>query len=194
MVIAILSTGVIGISRMFSLYQNYHAPFDLLMELNRYPSEGRILPKTIVNVCVGKDWHRYPSSFFLPSPNWNIKFIKSEFDGMLPAPYSQGDNATKIIHDHFNDKNEEVESLYFELHRCHFMLDLDLGKETSLEPIYAKQVDKWKFVKGLPFLNAEKSHPLFRAFYIPFLSQQYVTYGNFTLLQKVPISKPRPKP
>jgi hypothetical protein len=40
-----------------------------------------------VNVCVGKEWHRFPSSFFLPNNNWNLKFIKSEFNGQLPAPY-----------------------------------------------------------------------------------------------------------
>jgi alpha-1,2-mannosyltransferase len=40
-----------------------------------------------VNVCVGKEWHRYPSSFFLPDNNWNLKFIKSEFSGQLPAPF-----------------------------------------------------------------------------------------------------------
>ena len=42
---------------------------------------------TEVNVCVGKEWHRYPSSFFLPDNNWNLRFIKSEFSGLLPAPY-----------------------------------------------------------------------------------------------------------
>ncbi|RZB84946.1 alpha-1,2-mannosyltransferase ALG9 [Asbolus verrucosus] len=130
-----------------------------------------------------KDWHRYPSSFFLPNNNWNVRFVKSEFKGMLPAPYSAGSNATYVVHEHFNDKNEEEPSLYFNLNKCHFLLDLDLGKETDLEPIYAKMKDRWKVIKSYKFLNAEKSNSFFRTFYVPILTDKYVQYGNFSLLQ-----------
>lgn len=100
-------------SRVFALYRNYHAPLDLLMELNRYPNEVKISEKAIINVCLGKDWHRYPSSFFLPNSNWNVRFVQSEFKGLLPAPFSPGENGTSVIHDHFNDQNREESSLYF---------------------------------------------------------------------------------
>ncbi|KAJ8933722.1 hypothetical protein NQ314_013852 [Rhamnusium bicolor] len=183
MIVTITVTSWLGVSRVFALYRNYHAPFDLMMELNRYPVEAKIPDKAQVNVCIGKDWYRYPSSFFLPNPNWNIRFIKSEFNGMLPAPYTGNENATTIIHPYFNDKNEEEPSLYFDLSKCHFLLDLDLGKETNLEPIYANKKDKWKVVKSYPFLNIEMSNKYFRAFYIPFLSDRYIVYGNFSLLQ-----------
>lgn len=172
-----------GVSRIVSLYSNYHAPLDLLMELNRYPMEGKISENTIVNVCMGKDWYRYPSSFFLPNKNWNIKFVQSEFKGILPFPYSSLDNGTKIIHSHFNDENKEEPSAYFDINKCHFFLDLDLGKETSLEPIYSNKRDKWKVIKSLSFLNAELSNKLFRAFYVPYLTSNNVVYGNFSLLQ-----------
>lgn len=189
MIGAIVLSSLLGVSRMFSLYTNYHAPLDLLMELNRYPGDGKIAKNAAINVCFGKDWHRYPSSFFLPNTNWNVKFVQSEFKGILPAPYSKGEDATSTIHSHFNDQNKEEASLYFSLEKCHFLLDLDLGKETDLEPIYANQKDKWKVVKGLPFLNAEKSSSLYRAFYIPYLTDRFVTYGNFTLLQATKFSK-----
>ena len=26
-----------------------------------------------VNVCMGKEWHRFPSSFFLPGDNWEMR-------------------------------------------------------------------------------------------------------------------------
>ena len=44
----------------------YHAPMDVFLELNRlsWESEG---DKNNYNVCVGKEWHRFPSSFFLPN-------------------------------------------------------------------------------------------------------------------------------
>lgn len=151
--------------------------------MNRFPAESNVPERAIINVCLGKDWHRYPSSFFLPNKNWNVRFIQSEFKGLLPAPYSTGNNATYVIHEHFNDQNREEPSLYFNLTKCHFLLDLDLDKETDLEPNYARMKDRWKVLKSYTFLNAEKSHRFFRAFYVPFLSDKYVQYGNFSLLQ-----------
>lgn len=183
MIATIIISSLLGVSRIFALYRNYHAPLDLMMELNRFPAEGKITPDTVVNVCFGKEWHRYPSSFFLPNTNWNIRFVRSEFKGILPFPYSKFENATTVIHPYFNDKNQEEPSVYFDVNKCHFLIDLDLGRETKLEPIYAKKRDKWKVVKNVPFLNAEKSNSFFRAFYIPFLSDKYVQVGNFSLLQ-----------
>lgn len=39
------------------------------------------------NVCVGAEWHRFPSSFFLPSPHYRLAFIPSGFTGLLPADF-----------------------------------------------------------------------------------------------------------
>jgi alpha-1,2-mannosyltransferase len=183
MISTIAVTGAMNLSRIFALYRNYHAPLDLLIELNRYPAENNVPERTIINVCLGKDWHRYPSSFFLPNKNWNVRFIQSEFKGLLPAPYSSGSNATYVIHDHFNDQNKEEASVYFNLNRCHFLLDLELDRETELEPNYAKMKDRWKAIKSYKFLDAEKSNRFFRAFYIPYFTDKYVHYGNFSLLQ-----------
>ncbi|KAK9696634.1 Alg9-like mannosyltransferase family [Popillia japonica] len=182
-------TSLLGLARVYALYTNYHAPLDIFMELNRYPGEGKIPETAAINVCLGKDWHRYPNSFFLPNTNWNVRFIKSEFDGMLPAPYSQTENGTKIIHSHFNDKNQEEPSLYFDIAKCHFLVDLNLGRESVLEPIYANKKDQWRVIKSIKFLNVEKSHRFFRAFYIPFISDRYLTYGTMHLLQTIKQSR-----
>lgn len=40
-----------------------------------------------MSVCVGDEWYRYPSSFFLPGPAYRLQFVKSGFDGMLPLPF-----------------------------------------------------------------------------------------------------------
>ena len=65
-----------------------------------------------VNVCVGKEWHRFPNSFYLPSPKWKLQFVRSEFKGQLPKPYSQFPNATTIIPEDMNDMNREEPSRY----------------------------------------------------------------------------------
>lgn len=39
-------------------------------------------------VCVGDEWHRFPSSFFLPSPEYRLAFLQSSFKGLLPRSFS----------------------------------------------------------------------------------------------------------
>lgn len=43
---------------------------------------------------------------------WKLNFIKSDFDGLLPAHYLQGSNATQIAREDMNDANEEEKSRY----------------------------------------------------------------------------------
>lgn len=42
-------------------------------------------------VCIGDEWHRFPSSFFLPGPAYRLQFVQSGFDGLLPRPFAQAD-------------------------------------------------------------------------------------------------------
>lgn len=183
--LAMLTATVIGLSRIASLYFNYHAPLDLFVELNTFHQENiEKSPNAIYNICTGKDWYRFPSSFFLPSKNFQLRFVKSEFNGMLPAYFAHGENATTIVHDYFNDGNIGDESMLFDLTKCHFMFDLDTSNTTPLEPNYANQKREWTVMKQMFFLNPSKSHFFHRAFYIPFLNDKYVEYSNLYLLKR----------
>ncbi|XP_011206987.1 alpha-1,2-mannosyltransferase ALG9 isoform X1 [Bactrocera dorsalis] len=181
--VMLLST-ILGLSRVFSLYRNYHAPMDIFMELNQFATSQEYRSDRIYNVCIGKDWHRYPGSFFLPPNNFRLRFLKSEFRGMLPFYYADGENATHLLHPYFNDKNKEDERSYFNYNNCDFLVYFDEGKYTDLEPNYSKLFKEWTTYKTLPFLIQENSHKLFRAFYIPFLTDSYTTYGDFNLLKR----------
>ncbi|XP_049802016.1 alpha-1,2-mannosyltransferase ALG9 [Schistocerca nitens] len=184
MVAAIAVCSLFGISRIFALYNGYHAPIDIFLELNSLNAEKRIPSDTTINVCVGKEWYRYPSSFFLPDNNWNLQFLKSEFKGQLPKPYSSAHNATSIIPEFMNDMNKEEPSRYFDIENCHFLFDLDLeGRETPKESNYSHQKDYWIVLKSIPFLDVERSHRFFRAFYIPGLSERFCTYAPYNLLK-----------
>ncbi|KAJ1528897.1 hypothetical protein ONE63_007266 [Megalurothrips usitatus] len=183
MVIAICS--VFGVSRILTLYKGYHAPMDILMELGGLESSGELPKKGNINVCVGKEWYRFPSSFFLPSDRFHLQFLQSEFKGQLPAPYSSGPNATAIIPKNMNSHNMEEPSRYFPLEKCHFIIDAYLGYESALEPHYASNSSAWTVVKSLPFLNAAKSDKFFRAFYIPYLSSKFCEYGTYYLLKSL---------
>ena len=57
----------------FSMLSGYHAPLELYIDMNHIaldPAQHTLPPDKDVNVCVGKEWYRFPSSFFLPSERW----------------------------------------------------------------------------------------------------------------------------
>jgi alpha-1,2-mannosyltransferase len=187
-VFVVIVSVLFNVSRILALYKNYHAPMDTFMELS---TSRDILEnpntKDPINICISKEWYRYPSSFFLPSTRYSIRFIKSEFKGMLPAYYSDHENATQIVHSYFNDMNRENKFMYFkDIDKCDFMVDLDLKMKNTppLEPNYSADSESWTILKELPFLNAQMSHPIYRAFYVPFVSYKNIKYGSFNLLQK----------
>lgn len=183
-IIVMTISSLLGISRIFALHYNYHAPMDIFMELNNFKNSQQYSNNQIYNVCIGKDWYRYPSSFFLPNTNFRIRFLKSEFKGILPAYYSNDINATSIIHSYFNDLNQENDYMYFNYTKCHFLIDLDIGKTTELEPNYSANSKEWIIMKSLKYLDHDNSHKLLRAFYIPFLSDKFLKYGNLNLLKR----------
>ena len=47
------------------------------MAVNQLPDQATV-------VCVGKEWYRFQSSFFFPSTNFRLGFLKSDFAGQLP--------------------------------------------------------------------------------------------------------------
>ncbi|XP_056006211.1 alpha-1,2-mannosyltransferase ALG9-like [Ostrea edulis] len=177
---------VLSFSRVVALYQGYHAPLDVYVELNRISSDPKIhtlSPDKVVSVCVGKEWYRFPSNFFLPGNNWNLQFLRSEFRGQLPKPYNSGEDATSQIPSDMNDRNREEMSRYTNITRCHYLIDLDTQTDTKFEPNYSAIPEEWTILYSVPFLDASRSHRLLRAFYIPFISGRYCTYVNYNLLK-----------
>ncbi|KAI0207455.1 Alpha-1,2-mannosyltransferase ALG9 [Lamellibrachia satsuma] len=176
---------LISLSRILALYFGYHAPLDVYGELNQIahnPKMHTFSPGQHVNVCVGKEWYRFPSHFFLPN-KWHLKFIKSDFHGQLPKPYESGANATCIIPSHMNDLNREETSRYISLSQCQYLVDVDLLSDSPHEPCYSENKRDWKVVTSAKFLDSSRSHRFFRAFYIPFLTSKHCTYVNYNLLK-----------
>ncbi|XP_030040080.2 alpha-1,2-mannosyltransferase ALG9 isoform X1 [Manduca sexta] len=172
MVLCVVVAGLAGVSRIAALYTNYQAPMTILHDL----------PKSEGIVCFGKEWYRSPSSFHLPS-GYEIRFVPSEFKGQLPAPYSHVHNATRLIHPHFNDLNKGDNRTYYRPSQCHYLVDSDLSKPNTLQPAYHKDTTKWEIVTTIPMLNADRSHKIFRAFYVPMLSYRNNVFGNLFLLK-----------
>ena len=68
---------VISYSRVAALVSGYSAPLRVLETLAPAP------PGTATRVfCIGREWYRFPSSFFLPSPSDELRFVDSgDFKG-----------------------------------------------------------------------------------------------------------------
>ncbi|XP_063890718.1 alpha-1,2-mannosyltransferase ALG9 [Helicoverpa armigera] len=175
MVMCVLIAGVAGLSRIAALYTNYNAPMRILRDLPPAPEDVEL------RLCFGKEWHRSPSSFHLP-PAYSVRLIPSEFTGQLPAPYSNTHNATRLIHPHFNNMNKGDNRTYIKPSECHYLVDSSIGKPSALEPAYHKD-PSWEIISSVAILDAQKSHQVFRAFYVPVLSSKKNVYANLYLLK-----------
>lgn len=58
---------LLSVSRGCALYKGYHAPMDLYRKVSSAPLLSRVDSLEEVNLCVGKEWYRFPCSFFLPN-------------------------------------------------------------------------------------------------------------------------------
>lgn len=63
------------------------------------------------NICLGKEWYRFPSSFFIPEGS-QASLVKSAFDGLLPGKFYDSDDlgwrsGTWRIPSGMNDQNLE---------------------------------------------------------------------------------------
>ncbi|KAL2022880.1 hypothetical protein VTK56DRAFT_4411 [Thermocarpiscus australiensis] len=173
--LAVVALGInaslaLGLLRIWGLYAGYHAPLSLYAPLAELGGPGD-------TVCFGKDWYRFPTSYFLPRA-MRAKFVRSEFRGLLPGEFSEARtgfgfwSGTWLPTAGLNDRNEEDPGKYVDLRSCVFLVDTQFPGRSAeslppSEPDYAKDVERWEEVKCLPFLDAERTHFLARALWVP---------------------------
>lgn len=179
----------VGLLRIVGTVTSYRAPLQIYEAL-REP--GLTSPGD--TVCFGKDWYRFPTSFFLPN-NAHAKFVKSEFDGLLPGEFHEGREAlgffpgTWMLPSGMNDLNKEDMGKYTDIKHCSFLVDSSFPstRPTELEPNYA-QDDKWEIVVCEPFLDNTATGLLARTIWIPGLEiipQKYRrVWGEHCLFRK----------
>lgn len=136
-----------------------------------------------VNVCVGKEWYRFPSSFFLPdSDRWKLMFIQSEFRGQLPQPYQEGPLSTRIVPKNMNDKNSEEVSRYIQVKNCHLLIDSDRPVATDREPRYSTMA-RWTKIFSSKMLDVESSLQFWRSFWIPHFFYSKNKFIDYVILK-----------
>lgn len=96
-----------GLLRAVGIATAYGAPLQVYRGLE---APGMVHPGD--NLCIGKEWYRFPSSYFLPD-GVHAKFIKSEFAGLLPGEFEEDKHGsgrragTWLVPEGMNDRNEE---------------------------------------------------------------------------------------
>ncbi|KAJ5291935.1 GPI mannosyltransferase [Penicillium angulare] len=179
-----------GMLRILGMVTAYNAPlkvFDPLQQMD--------VAQTGSSVCIGKEWYRFPSSYFLPQ-DMRAKFIRSEFRGLLPGEFPESishlgrlEGASQIPSG-MNDLNIEDPSKYVDVSECSFLIDSYFpGREaTELEPHYVLDDNEWKALSCASFLDTAQTGLLGRLIWVPdlpFIPEQFQRkWGRYCLLQR----------
>lgn len=182
---AVVLTSLLSLSRTVALVTHYGAPLEVYRALPAVvSSEGAPQQAEQVNVCVGAEWYRFPSSFFLPGPSHRIQFIKSGFNGLLPRHFETAAGGTRAAPPQLNDDNrEEPENYWNSAEKCDYAVTLKDG-ENWIDREVLGSPENWETVVEENFLDASKSPALTRAFYIPKLSAEKNTWMKYVLLKR----------
>jgi alpha-1,2-mannosyltransferase len=192
-------TFVLSALRLWATGEHYGASMTVWQSLD----EGKrsVEPGT---VCVGKEWYRYPSSYFLPA-NMRLRFIQSEFDGLLPgtfievpkgtSPARQGRFAETFHRPGFsasrgdyNGRNAWAADKIVDVETCDYLVDLDFparyteGQAPSLlEPRYVQDTEKWEKIRCERFLDVEKTPAMLRRLWLG--EDDRRVWGDYCLLK-----------
>jgi alpha-1,2-mannosyltransferase len=184
--------------RIIGNYQFYHAPLSLYAKFydvtpplvskdfwnvtkKKYFNQAEY-SKRKLTVCIGKEWYRFPSYYFLPS-GFEIAFVKSGFAGLLPKHYYQTVADSKKLKDllrtdfdgylkyqrnvsrsyhlnveNVNDLNKEELDSYTSVDLCDYYVDTIENDDEILHGFEVYECE--------PFLDAAKTSRLTRGFYI----------------------------
>jgi len=192
-VIGLTLTGMFFVSFCrLNAVMNYTAPAKIWGALPRLVKDGE------ATVCVGAEWHEYPSSFFLPGPQYRLGFLKTDFKGLLPFPFNSLSSEAPV---YFNDKNKANPNQWIEWPKqCDFLVGTQkYMKETEALDVFSTKENRglgvpfrWNILKQEPYLDREASPAWARAFHIPILGDEFVKYGKYLLLEKGPYIEKEP--
>jgi alpha-1,2-mannosyltransferase len=186
----VLLTLNVGLLRILGTVTGYRAPLQIYQPLDEVNAT-----RPGDTVCFGKDWYRFPTSHFLPN-QVHAKFVKSEFDGLLPGEFHEGHTGfglfpgAWLIPSGMNDLNQEDPGKHVTIEHCTHLVDTYVpGMEaTQYEPLYALDKEHWERILCMPFLNPAKTGIVARTLWLPdlpFIPEKFRRHwGEHCLLRK----------
>jgi len=186
-----LGAAAAGLLRTLGVYTAYSGPLRLYSALEH--GQNSAIGGLGDSVCFGKEWYRFPTSYFLPR-DMHAKFIRSEFRGLLPGEFSEARtgfgiwSGTWLPTSGLNDRNEEDLGKYVDIRSCDFLVDTQFERDElpPNEPDYVAD-ENWEVVKCEPFLDASKTHALSRAVWVPAFGLEWLkrSWARHCLLKRV---------
>ena len=179
----------IGLLRIAGTITAYQAPLRIYS-----PLEESGVIRGGDTVCFGKDWYRFPSSHLLPNAT-HAKFVKSEFDGLLPGEFHEGKTGfgffpgTWLIPSGMNDLNQEDPGKYVDIEHCSYLVDTYMSgmEATEHEPNYILEAE-WEKLSCSAFLDTTKTGIVARTIWVPdlpFVPPRYRRqWGEHCLLKR----------
>ncbi|KAF2147215.1 glycosyltransferase family 22 protein [Aplosporella prunicola CBS 121167] len=192
--ICIMGAIDLGVWRALGMTTAYSAPLKVYAPLQE-PGVARAGD----NVCLGKEWYRFPSSYFLPG-GVRAKFVKSAFTGLLPGEFSEASSGfgffpgAWLTPSGMNDENKEDPSKYTDIDHCSFVVDSSFSSMTAteLEPDYLSDTETWEALRCEKFLDPTQTGTLGRLVWIPdwsFIPEQHRRkWGQYCLLRRKSIN------
>ncbi|GJQ08299.1 hypothetical protein GpartN1_g90.t1 [Galdieria partita] len=168
----------LSLGRIIMLVRGYQAPLIVYREFSRRELQKDLHSSREYNLCIGKEWYRFMSHFFIPKSQIRVRWIPCGFDGILPQYFEESGipKGTRTIPRSMNDENRAVPEQYFySLNACDYFIDL----ETFSDPPNQLTKGLHPFLSE-PFLDNCVTPRSVRVFYIPFISSRAV-YGRYVL-------------
>ncbi|CDR40632.1 CYFA0S05e02674g1_1 [Cyberlindnera fabianii] len=178
----------ISLSRTISISSNYNTPLEVYAHIPS-TAEG--------NVCVGREWYRYPSSLFLPV-HARLQFVESGFRGLLPGEFSEDAGSLikniKIIPEGMNSENLYDPKKVISLEGCDYMIDIN--EPVDVESGEVQFIDDegvvrpgWKLLYSAKFLDNAKSQGIGKYLYLPKWARGFargeVVFHDYNLYQRI---------
>ncbi|KAL7553030.1 hypothetical protein ACHAWF_016271 [Thalassiosira exigua] len=193
----LLPPAAVSVGRSMALSDHYSAPVHVYRELFYLASakdaarDATASSDEAVYVCTAGEWHRFPSSFFLP-PNHRLGFLKSSFGGQLPQPFTPFGSKEASVGaraGRFNDENREEPDRYVDVERCSYVVELvppgGGGSGAVPEGLRYMKSDSsassWTRLASRKYLDAESTPFLHRVLYVPLGRDDKVAYGEYNL-------------
>ncbi|KAM3396015.1 dol-P-Man:Man(6)GlcNAc(2)-PP-Dol alpha-1,2-mannosyltransferase [Capsicum galapagoense] len=165
-------------ARTFSLINGYSAPIEIYKHLDYHDDAGAGSV-----LCVGSEWHRFPSSFFIPDYVGQVRWLDDGFTGLLPIPFNSSLGGTSAAPSYFNNKNKASEDQFLrDPEQCTLLIELQLQRPY---PTRGSDMSTWEIVAALPYLDRELSPPMYRSFFIPYQWQHKNVFGQYRLLRRI---------
>ncbi|EKF30452.1 dolichyl-P-Man:GDP-Man5GlcNAc2-PP-dolichyl alpha-1,2-mannosyltransferase, putative [Trypanosoma cruzi marinkellei] len=206
--ILLLFCGVLSLSRSMAVYHFYAGPqrlmydtYDVVQRAAAYKiasqkgGNNMTSSDEIYTVCVGREWYRFPSSFFLDTQMARVAFIKTDgFSGALPLPFKRDDSyaTCRCGAAGVNDLNQEIAEQYVSdaAVECDAILDSHSAYDSNDLKNSPRNVFTYPLVatakpQQYRLLDVDKTPMWCRVLYYPFgISERCAVWRHVELLSK----------